>query len=254
MSPQALDLESLAHLAATALDAARAETTPRFRNVSTQWKADKTPVTEADLAAERAIRAVLADGSGHPVVGEELGGEPAAVHWIVDPIDGTISYSRGIPLYSTLIALVVEDAAVLGVLDLPAIDERYVAWRGGGTTCNGAPVHCSTEADLARALVARGDRDGFTLVGEEPWCDALEASNTRLRGYTDGFAHGMVLRGAVEAMVDVGVKRHDVAALEVLVPEAGGRCARLDHGGGHLTVVTGSPAVVEQVLALRPGE
>jgi fructose-1,6-bisphosphatase/inositol monophosphatase family enzyme len=249
-----LDLPELARLVGSALDRARRDVLPRFRRVATEWKPDGSPVTEADRAAERTLRAVLEGGSPRfPVVGEEYGGEPAAVHWLVDPIDGTIAFSRGVPLYSTLVALLVEGEAVLGALDLPGLDERYLAWRGGGATCNGQPVRCSAEADLGLALLSRGDRDGFAAVGEEAWYHALDARTPRLRGYTDGFAHAMVLRGAVDAMVDVGVQRHDIAPLEVLVPEAGGRCARIDHPDGRVSVVTGSPILVAWALELRAG-
>lgn len=248
------DLHELARTAEAAADLARRETLPRFRSVATEWKADGSPVTEADRAAERVIRATLLEA--HPdigIVGEEYGaeGERAERHWLVDPIDGTIAYSRGIPLYTTLIALMEGDEPVLGLIDLPALGERYVGWRGGGCRCNGEPVRVSAETELARTVVAHGDRDAFDAVGEGAYYERLARELPRLRGYTDGFGHAMVLRGAAGAMVDFCLHDWDAAAPRILVTEAGGACAVLPQGEGRVGLVCGGPALVEQLLALR---
>ena len=131
-------------------------------NVGSETKVDGSPVTEADRAAERAIRETLrAAYPDHGLLGEEYGedeaGETGAPKWIVDPIDGTISFSRGIPLFGTLIALTLEGETVVGVIDLPALGERYVGVRGGGCRRNGTLVRCSEAADLSRAFVSTGD-------------------------------------------------------------------------------------------------
>ena len=160
----AAQLEQAARCAEAAADAARAETLPRFRSVAVETKSDGTPVTEADLAAERAIRGVLR--SAFPdfgILGEEFGEEGIGERpfWVVDPIDGTIAFSRGIPLFSTLIALVEDGEPVLGLIDCPTLDERYVGWRRGGCRRNGVPTHVSAETDLARGIVSHGDPSYF---------------------------------------------------------------------------------------------
>jgi fructose-1,6-bisphosphatase/inositol monophosphatase family enzyme len=118
-----LDLAQLSKAAGVAADRARAEILPRFRRVAVEHKADGSPVTEADRAAECAIRDFLREATPEiPVVGEEFGGEShGGPHWLVDPIDGTIAFSRGIPLFATLIALVEDGAPVLGLIDLPTL-------------------------------------------------------------------------------------------------------------------------------------
>jgi histidinol-phosphatase len=253
---QSADLARLAALAEAAADAARAEILPRFRRVAVERKSDGSPVTEADRAAERAIRAVLRNGDPEtPILGEEYGaGEgleaasaaAAERRWLVDPIDGTIGFSRGIPLFSTLIALCAGDEPVLGLIDLPGLGERYVGWRGGGVRCNGAPVRVSQHEELESALVSHGDPMCFERFGRKDAFLRMAREIPMLRGYTDGFGHALVLRGAVDAMVDVSLNPWDAAATQVLVPEAGGRCVTLP-GTPKIGLVFGSPALVARL-------
>ncbi len=249
----ALDLVAAARCAEAAANAARKEILPRFRRVSTKHKADGSPVTEADLAAERVLREVLgAFDPDLPILGEEFGGDVTAEErgWIVDPIDGTIGFARGLPLFSTLIALVEDGTPVLGLIDLPALDERTLGWRGGGVRRNGETVRCSSEADLQQSLVAHGDRFCFDRFGWRAGFDQLSAELPIFRGYTDAFGHAQVLSGGVDAMVDVDLNPWDAAATQALIPEAGGRCVTLDRRdeGKKLGLVFGSPALVEQLL------
>jgi myo-inositol-1(or 4)-monophosphatase len=250
-----IDLGAALRCAEAAADAARREILPRFRNVDVERKADGSPVTEADRAAERAIREVLRSFDRElAILGEEYGadGDASARGWIVDPIDGTISFSRGLPLYGTLIALVDEGVPVLGLIDLPSLGERTAGYRGGGVRRNGAPVRCSQEADLARAIVSHGDPFAFELFGRRAAWDRLAAETRMLRGYTDAFGHALVVGGGVGAMVDVNLNPWDAAATQALVPEAGGRCETLAPGpdGRGIGLVFGSPALVERLLDL----
>ena len=248
----AFDLEAAARYAEAACDVARKEILPRFRNVAVETKSDGSPVTEADRAAERAIREVLAGFDPElPILGEEYGGQGEAEErgWIIDPIDGTIGFARGLPLFSTLIALVEDGTPVLGLIDLPALDERTLGWRGAGVRRNGEAVRVSTESDFARALVAHGDRFCFDRFGWREGFDRLCAELPLVRGYTDAFGHAQVLAGGVDAMVDVDLNPWDAAATQALVPEAGGRCVTVDKRaeGGKLGLIFGSPALVEQL-------
>ena len=236
------DLAALAALAERAADAARAEILPRFRRVGVETKADGSPVTEADRAAEQAIRRVLQAGDPDAaILGEEYGAEgdpqrgPA---WVIDPIDGTIAFARGIPLFSTLVAI-----------DLPALGERTVGWTGGGVRRNGEPVRCSAASDPRRALIAHGDAFCFERAREKEGFLRMAAELPLLRGYTDGFGHAMVLAGAVDAMVDLDLNPWDCAATQALVPEAGGRCATIEYPHlGKVGVVFGAPAIVARLL------
>lgn len=246
-----IDLEKVALAAQAAADLARAETLPRFRSVAIQTKSDGTPVTEADLAAERAIRKRLREAFPEfSILGEEYGaeGRGEGPEWIVDPIDGTIGFSRGIPLFSTLIALAVDGEPVMGLIDLPALDERYVGWKGGGCRRNGVPTRVSEETSLERAIVSHGDPRYFDESGERPAFERMAREIPMLRGYTDAFGYAQVLGGGVDAMVDMGLRIWDAAPAQILVPEAGGRCVTLSERDGKIGLVVGSPALVEQLL------
>jgi len=245
-----IDLAAAARVAEAAADRARRETLSRFRSVRVETKADGSPVTEADRAAERAIREVLRQATPEfGIQGEEYGEEGAAdgPRWLVDPIDGTIGFSRGIPLFTTLLALVDGDVPLVGLIDCPALDERLVGWRGGGCRRNGAPVRVSRETDLRRAIVSHGDAFCFEASGQKAAFERMARELPMLRGYTDAFGHGLVIGGSVDAMVDLHLNPWDAAATQVLVPEAGGRCLSFPIGERWIGLVFGSPALVEQL-------
>lgn len=250
-----IDLETLARVASDAADRARQETLGRFRRVGVEFKSDGSPVTEADRAAEQAIRHVLRTACpDFGILGEEYGAEESHERpcWLVDPIDGTIAFSRGIPLYSTLIALVDEGRPVLGLIDLPALGERYLGWQGGGCRRNGRPTRVSSERDLARAIVSHGDPFCFERFGASGVFAQLARACPLLRGYTDAFGHAMVLGGGVGAMVDLDLNPWDVAATQALVPEAGGRCLTLPGPGAKVGLVIGNPALVDRLAGFFP--
>jgi histidinol phosphatase-like enzyme (inositol monophosphatase family) len=248
---QALDLERIAKAAQAAADLARTEIMSRFRSVAVETKEDGTPVTEADRQAEQAIRRHLSDAFPQfGILGEEYGSEGnlEGPQWIIDPIDGTIAFSRGIPLFSTLIALAVDGEPVMGLIDLPALNERYVGWKGGGCWRNGARISVSTESDLKRAIISHGDPYAFDNFGERAAYERMTREIPMLRGYTDAFGHSLVLGGGVGAMVDLDLNLWDVAATRLLVPEAGGRCVTLPQHQGKYGLVLGNPSLVDQLV------
>ena len=247
----AAELDRALEVASRASDLAREEIMPRFRDVAVEWKGDGSPVTEADRSAERVIRGVLeTEYPDFALLGEEYGGVERAEGqhgWIVDPIDGTISFARGIPLFGTLIALVDDAGSQLGLIDLPALDERFTGRAGGGCLRNGVPVRCSEQTDIRRSIVSHGDPICFEWAGAMPVLERLIHEVPLLRGYTDAFGHAQVLSGAVDLMIDCDLNPWDAAATEVLVREAGGSCMRRDREGGKIDLVFGSPALVDQV-------
>jgi len=249
-----IDLETAARVAGEAADLARAEILPRFRSVAVETKADGSPVTEADRAAERVIRAHLrAAFPDFGVLGEEFGSDDGSgPQWIVDPIDGTIAFSRGIPLFTTLIALVEDGESILGLIDCPSLNERYVGWRNGGCRRNGTPTRVSQETNLQRAIVSHGDPFCFDRFGARDAFTRLAREVPMLRGYTDAFGHAQVLGGGVDAMIDLDLNPWDAAATQVLVAEAGGRCVTRKGPSDKLGLVFGSPALVEQLEAFLP--
>lgn len=249
------ELERAAQIASRACDLARGEILPRFRDVSVEFKADGTPVTEADRAAERVIREALQQAyPDFGLLGEEYGeensGDPTKPKWIIDPIDGTISFSRGIPLFGTLIALLEDDKPVVGVIDLPALDERYVSWSGGGCSRNGQAVRASQADRLDRALISVGDPICFEWAGRRPVLDQLQNTVPLVRGYTDAFGHAMVLNGALDAMVDCDLNPWDAAATQLMAVEAGGACVTRTGARGRIDLIFGSPALVDQIVGI----
>ncbi len=216
-------------------------------------KADATPVTEVDAAAEDVVRRLIAahrptDG----VRGEEGGETPGSSGrvWVVDPIDGTRMFAEGVPLWTTLIGLRVGDQVsgevVLGVADAPALGERYHAVRGSGAWCNGRRIHVSTIGSLDQAFVLHaaleefGRPAGTGVAALHGVVGGARAS----RGIGDSWAQLLVARGAAEALVEQGpCFEWDWAASSIIVEEAGGRVSRLEGGrpadGGHLLVSNG---------------
>jgi histidinol-phosphatase len=206
-------------------------------------KEDSSPVTQADTEIETMVRQQVA--SAFPddgILGEEHGGDPEAGGrmWIVDPIDATANFARGIPVWATLIALQVDGAPVVGVVNAPALGERYEAVRGGGARCNGDPIRVSEIADVGSSQLL------FAGVG--PWLRAPRneavlttlAAAKRTRGFGDFWGHMLVARGSAEAMLEPELALWDFAALVPIVEEAGGRMTTIDgsplrHGGSVLT-------------------
>lgn len=242
-------------VAARACDAARAEILPRYRKTTVETKQDGSPVTVADREAERAIRRVI--GEAFPddaILGEELGATEGTARrrWIVDPIDGTIAFTRGIPLFTTIVALLVDDEPVVGMIDLPAVGDRIGGYRGGGvsrrTEHGDERVTVSEISRLADALVCHGDLFCFDRAGLRGLHERMAKSIPKLRGYTDAFGHLLVLSGAAEAMVDCDLNPWDAAATRVLTREAGGVCwMREREGGSKLDLVFGNPSIVGEI-------
>ncbi|MFZ0324039.1 MAG: inositol monophosphatase family protein [Actinomycetes bacterium] len=244
MEPYADDLA----LAFALADAASAVTMRGFGGRQrVELKADTTPVTELDAAAERAIRTMLEvhrpdDG----VVGEEGGvtvGRGDRV-WVLDPIDGTRMFAEGIPLWSTLIALRVGSEVVVSVADAPAVGERFHAVRGGGAWWDDRRVHVSDVDSLADSLVLHAALEEFARgTGVDALLQVVSSARAT-RGIADAWAHLLVARGAAEALVEQGpCFEWDWAATGLVVEEAGGRLTRLEGGpaqpGCHLLVSNG---------------
>jgi histidinol-phosphatase len=195
------------------------------RNPTVQTKADLSPVTEADVQAEQAIRAVLERAfPRYGFYGEETGRRviDAENLWLVDPIDGTKSFVRETPFFSTQIALMREGELVLGVSSAPVYGELAWAEKGSGAVLNNRPIRVSSIADLGQAFISMGNLK--SLTGTRAWeqLGALIARVGRVRGYGDFVHYHLLARGALEAVIESGVSILDIAALTVVVREAGG--------------------------------
>lgn len=219
---------------------------PRFRarDLRVETKPDLTPVTDADRAVERALRErIAACRQGEGVFGEEEGDDGGAVRWVVDPIDGTKNFCRGVPVWATLIALERSGRTVCGVVSAPALGHRWWALGGHGAFRDGNPIHVSGVSRLADASVSL--TYGGDLVTVEPavW---------HARSLGDFWQHALVAEGSADAAVDARLAAWDYSALVPIVEEAGGRVSALDGGRPRPTeqVVTSNGLLHDELLVL----
>lgn len=208
-------------------------------NMDIELKLDGSEVTSIDRGAEELVRRrVLERFPDDTVIGEEAGVSEgtSARRWIVDPIDGTASFVRRVPLFSTLLAVFDEHGPAVGIVALPALDEVVVAGRGRGCTHNGSPCHVSDINNIQDACLSSSAFDG------EWWpTDALLGvanSGAKTRTWGDGYGYFLVATGRIEAMIEPSLNTWDIAPMLVVVPEAGGRIttwggsSELDQGAG----------------------
>ncbi|MDE2339234.1 MAG: inositol-phosphate phosphatase [Gammaproteobacteria bacterium] len=210
-------------------------------NLEVRTKADQTPVTEADVRAEQTIRTLLTERfPDYGFYGEETGQHDLGAEsvWLVDPIDGTKSFVRQCPFFSTQIALLRAGQLVLGVSSAPAYGEIAWAERGGGAYLNDRPIRVSQTAELAASIVSTGNLK--TLARSAQWArlGALIGQVNRIRGYGDFVHYHLLARGALEVVIESDVNILDIAALVVIVREAGGTFT--DLAGGEITLQTTS--------------
>jgi len=202
----------------------------RFRagDLEVETKPDLTPVTEADRAVEEALRIRL--GKERPddaVVGEEFGGqreaEGAARRWIIDPIDGTKNYLRGIPIFAGLVALQEDGRITVGVASAPALGRRWWATRGGGSFADGRSIRVSRVNRIQDAQVCFSGLGGWRRAGLRDRMIELADRSWRSRGFGDFWMHMLVAEGSADVAAEVEVSLWDLAAVQVIVEEAGGR-------------------------------
>jgi histidinol-phosphatase len=223
------------------------------RGVEVETKPDATPVTIADHEAEDAIRArLLGAFPGHAILGEERGrtGESEFL-WLVDPLDGTKSFVRGTPFFSTQIALMEGDELILGVSSAPIYGEVMWASAGGGAWMDGARVQVAGTSAMAQASVSTGNVKTLTTDARWDALGTLIRDSNRIRGYGDFCHYHLLARGGLDLVIESDVNILDIAALAVIVREAGGVFTELD--GAPLTldtrsVLAGTPAIHAQAL------
>ncbi len=195
-------------------------------SIAVRTKPDRTPVSEVDEAVERAIRARLQrERPGDAIVGEEFGtAGDGQRRWLIDPIDATKNYIRGIPIFATLIAL----DGVLGVISAPALGRQWSAVRGEGAFCNDLPIHVSPIESLSEAQIGYDSISDFDSAGLTDKFLALLRRCGRGRAFGDFWTHMLVAEGAMEIAVEPAVAWWDMAAVQIIVEEAGGRFTTLD--------------------------
>lgn len=193
--------------------------------LGTEVKGDQTPVTVADKAAEQAIRSIIQERHpDHGIFGEEFGrsdAEDSDFLWLIDPIDGTKSFVRGYPFFSTQIALMHQHQMVVGVSNAPVFGEMAWATLGGGAFLNGESIHINPNADAHSSCVSTGNiqsliKDNWQRFG------SLLTKFSKIRGYGDFYHYHLLASGKIDLVVESDVNILDIAALSLIVHEAGG--------------------------------
>lgn len=220
-----------------------------------ELKADESPVTVADREAERLIRErIEARYPQHSILGEEEGEtRPGASHrWIIDPIDGTKSFVRGVPLYGVLVGLERDGEVVVGAANIPAMGELLVAARGEGCLWNGRRAHVSTVAALGDAVTLCTDAESMAKHGRDAAYRRIAAASKLVRTWGDAYGYALVATGRAEVMLDAIMSPWDCAALLPILQEAGGV---FTDWRGTPTIYAGeaigaNSLVIEEILAL----
>ncbi|MGQ0678307.1 MAG: inositol monophosphatase family protein [Actinomycetota bacterium] len=234
-----------------------------FTKAPQTWtKADGSLVTVADREVETMIRERIEHQyPNHAILGEEhgLAGDPSGPIWIIDPIDGTNNYATGVPIFATLIALRVDGVSKVGVASAPALAERYEAAEGSGARMNGLAIQVSAQGELAAAAVAVGSYRRMARYGYEEQLNRIFDGCRRDRGFGDFWGHMLVARGSIEVMMEPNLNIWDIAALEVIVREAGGVIttfkgapypeSRMFGGSEEASLLTTNGLLHEQILA-----
>jgi histidinol-phosphatase len=202
-------------------------------------KPDRTPVTDADQAVERSIRAGIEKARpGDAILGEEYGTEgDSRRQWIIDPIDGTANFLRGVPIWATLIALAIDGVPVVGVVSAPALGKRWWAASGHGAfgmVHGEEPVRLAVSgvADLADAAISYNNIQGWDGAGKLDELVALQRRVWRARSVGDAWAYMLVAEGHLDVAGEWDMKPYDIAALIPIIEEAGGRFSSLDGAEG----------------------
>ncbi|HUG74335.1 MAG TPA: inositol monophosphatase family protein [Acidimicrobiia bacterium] len=221
--------------ALSAADAADAVTLPRFRDpdLAVSTKADATVVTEADRRAEQVIREVIGhEAPNDAILGEEYGFDGGGSRrWIIDPIDATVNFVRGVPVWGTLIALEIDGVVTCGVVSAPALGMRWWANRGDGAWCNDRQISVSEVTDLGEAQLSLNSLDGLPPARLDAAL-ALSGQCSRTRGFGDFWAFMLLAEGGVDIVIEPVAAVWDLAPLTVIVEEAGGRFTSLDGNPG----------------------
>jgi len=216
------------------------------RDLRIDRKPDRTFVTQADTEIEKMLRdSIQHRYPGHGVLAEEFGDRTSNQEnrWIIDPIDATHSYMRGVPVFATLLALERDGALELGIVSAPAMHERWHAVRGGGAWSGKRRLGVSKVARLEDAQVFYASRTAFKAVGRERGFDAVVDRAWRDRGFGDFWGYMLVAEGAGEAMIEPELYSWDLAAPLIIVEEAGGRLTdfsgRRTYAGGNAVASNG---------------
>ena len=206
------------------------------QTLQVEWKHDQSPVTIADREAEQLLRQTLHQAfPDDGFLGEEYGDTPGSsgFRWVLDPIDGTRNFVRGIPIWATLVGLEYKGEQIAGVAEAPGLSMTWRALRGDGAYRGERRIRVSDISDLSKAMLFYSSLSWFIKAGRQDAFLELTNKTERQRGFGDFYGHVLVAEGAGEAMIEHGVHAWDIAALKPIVEEAGGRLTDLGRRRRH---------------------
>ena len=229
LSPELAELVKLAELAARA---SAQIILPHFRtSLDVQTKADGSPVTIADKDAERCILDLIREHRPNDGwLGEEFGAQPGSsgYQWIIDPIDGTLAFIHGVPFFGTLIALQKDGQSILGLINMPALNEIIIGVTGAGTFYNGQPARVSQTADIAQATIITTSFTTLLQYNRQQGFNKLVQQAKEARTWGDCYGYLLVATGRAEIMMDPILSPWDIAPMLPIITEAGGKLTDLD--------------------------
>lgn len=223
-----------------------------YRNLETvDTKDDRSPVTVADRETEQSLRAIIErQFPEHGIQGEEFGikNENAPLRWVLDPVDGTLSFTIGRPTFGTLIGLLENGEPIIGLIDQPIIHERWLAGKGEGTKLNNKPVKSKNPVALKDAVIATTgpsyyDKEGLNVLGK-----LQDASKSIVYG-GDCYLYGLIATGQLDIAIDMGLKTHDFMPVINIIEESGGVIT--DWQGNKLTTESKGDVLVSSSLKLH---
>ncbi|QPJ63838.1 MAG: hypothetical protein G3M70_15155 [Candidatus Nitronauta litoralis] len=223
-------------------------------SVKVETKSDQSPVTIADKKVEEMLRKrIMRSFPDHGIIGEEFGSEEDHREWVwtIDPIDGTRSFIRGLPLFSTLVSLLHHGKPVLGIISLPALGETAWAIKNQGAWLKEERLHVSKHSKIQGAALATGDVYCFREKKRMRLLNQLHREAGLVRTYPDAFGHLMAIRGIVDAMVDPWAYIWDFAPCKVMAEEAGGTFINMGGTGNDVNLRQGSALVGNKTLVKK---
>lgn len=213
-------------------------------------KMDSTYVTTVDREVEKLLRTRISNQfPEHGIIAEEFAEQDSHsdFQWYIDPIDGTLSFSRNIPLFGTLLALYYQEQPLISVIDMPGLDKCYYAALNQGAFCNQQLIQRSAHEDLSEDILGVSDRAQFEKVNQTPFFDHLLQNHPYVRTYPDCFGHVLAISGSIGAIVDFGLNIWDIAPTRLLIQESGGKYCEFKHGQKY-GVICGKQAVVDWLV------
>jgi histidinol-phosphatase len=250
-----MDLLEAKNTALSFLKISNKEIMKWFRtNMTVESKSDQSPVTNADRRAEEILRKKISKAyPDHGIIGEEFGEENPQSEWVwtIDPIDGTRSFIRGLPLFASLVALLHKGEPVMGIISLPAFGETTWAVKGKGTFSGDQRLHVSNQGNLKEAFVGTADKYCFKAKKRMQLYNRLHREAEIVRTYPDAFGHLMAIRGAIDIMVDPWAYIWDFAPCKIMVQEAGGEFANFSGSKAGIGVGNALSGNAKMVKALK---